>query len=155
GDRIAVLGGNGSGKSTLLRVLAGILEPPVGTARIEGRVSALLDLTMGMDPEATGYENIFMRLIFLGADFNHPEAAVPQIAEFCELGDYLNFPLRTYSTGMATRLAFALSTAMPPEILIIDEHIGTSDASFETKVKRRVLDFISTSSIVALATHDL
>src|SRR4051812_33183868 len=109
GDRIALLGGNGAGKSTLLRVLAGILEPSQGELHVSGRVSSLLDMSMGIDPEATGYENIVMRSVFLGATFAEAKARVAEIETFSELGEYLRFPMRTYSTGMSLRLSFAIA----------------------------------------------
>ena len=135
GDKVALIGGNGAGKSTLLKVLAGIMEPSAGELRLSGRVSSLLDMSMGMDPEATGYENIIMRSVFLGASFAEAKARVPEIESFCELGDYLHFPMRTYSTGMSLRLSFAIATSVQPEILVLDEMIGTGDESFSAKAR--------------------
>ncbi|HEX8168882.1 MAG TPA: ABC transporter ATP-binding protein [Beijerinckiaceae bacterium] len=155
GDRLGILGRNGSGKSTLLRVIAGIFEPSGGTARIRGHVCALLDFSLGMDLEATGYENILMRSVFLGATFAEARARAPEIEAFSELGDYLAFPLRTYSSGMVARLSFSISTVMRPEILVIDEVMGAADASFGRKAKARVAELVEQSSILAFATHDL
>ncbi len=153
GDRVALIGGNGAGKSTFLKVLAGILEPTAGELRAEGRVSALLDLGMGMDPEATGYENIVMRSVFLGASFKEANARIPEIEEFSELGEYLRFPLRTYSTGMGMRLSFAIATSIKPEVLVLDEMIATGDASFTEKAKSRVAAMIEQLKILVIATH--
>jgi ABC-2 type transport system ATP-binding protein/lipopolysaccharide transport system ATP-binding protein len=155
GDRVAILGHNGSGKSTLLKVIAGIFEPLRGSVRIRGQVSTLLELTMGMDFEATGYENILTRSVFLGATFAEAKARVGEIEAFSELGDYLNFPMRTYSSGMVARLAFAISTVMRPEILVIDELMSTADAAFAAKSKERILALVEHSRILAFATHDL
>jgi len=154
GDRLALIGHNGAGKSTLLKVLAGIYEPSQGRVRIEGRVSSLTDLTMGMDLEATGYENIVMRGVFLGLSHAEAKAKLPEIEAFTELGEFLNLPVRSYSTGMLVRLAFAVSTASRPEILIMDEMIGAGDAAFSAKAKARVTDYIARSSILVLASHD-
>jgi ABC-type polysaccharide/polyol phosphate transport system ATPase subunit len=155
GDRVAVLGHNGSGKSTLLKVIAGIFEPLRGSVRIRGKVSTLLELTLGMDFEATGYENIHTRSVFLGATFAEAKARVAEIEAFSELGDYLAFPLRTYSAGMLARLAFAISTVMRPDILIVDELMSAADAAFAAKSKDRILGLVEQSRIFAFATHDL
>jgi ABC-type polysaccharide/polyol phosphate transport system ATPase subunit len=154
GERIALLGGNGSGKSTMLKVLAGIIEPSSGTAVIDGRVSALLDLSMGMDMEATGYENIIMRSTFLGATFDEAKSLVSAIADFSGLGEYLSFPVRTYSSGMVVRLSFAISTASVSDILVMDEHVGAADVAFSNKSKMRLKDITGRSKIVVFATHD-
>jgi len=124
GDRLGLIGHNGAGKSTLLRVLAGIYEPPSGRAQIEGTVASLTDITMGMDLEATGYENIVLRGVFLGLHVRDVRRMIPEIEAFTELGEFLKLPLRTYSSGMMLRLAFAVTTAVIPEILIMDEMIG-------------------------------
>ena len=155
GDKIALIGANGAGKSTLLKVLAGILEPSSGEVRISGRISALLDMSMGMDPEATGYENIIMRSVVLGATFAEARTRVPEIEAFSELGQYLQFPMRTYSTGMSLRLSFAIATYAQPEILVLDEMIATGDEAFSVKAKARLENIVSRLKILVLATHDL
>jgi len=155
GDRVALMGANGSGKSTLLRVLSGILEPTNGNVRIRGQVSALLDMSMGMDPEATGYENIIMRSVFLGATFAQARALTEEIEAFSELGGYLGLPMRTYSTGMCLRLSYAIAVAMRPKILVLDEMMASGDAAFAAKVRARMQDIVSQLEILILATHDL
>ena len=155
GDRVGLVGHNGSGKTTLLRVLTGIYEPVRGRLDVTGRVSSLLDLSLGMDHEATGYENIVLRGVLMGLAPSAIEKKVDEIAEFSELGDYLSMPIRTYSSGMLLRLAFAVSTAVAPEILLLDEWLSVGDASFREKAERRLLEMIESSAIVVLASHDV
>ena len=119
----------------LLRVLAGIYEPTQGTIERQGMVIPLLDLALGMDDEATGYQNIFLRGMLLGFSKKKIQSLVDEIEDFTELGDYLNLPIRTYSSGMRLRLAFAVSTAFRPEILLLDEVIGVGDATFHSQGK--------------------
>jgi ABC-2 type transport system ATP-binding protein/lipopolysaccharide transport system ATP-binding protein len=154
GDRLGLVGHNGAGKSTLLRVLSGVYEPPVGRAVIDGSVSSLTDMMMGMDPEATGYENILLRSVFLGLSVKQAQANIGEIEEFTELGNFLKLPMRTYSTGMMVRLAFAISTAVTPEILIMDELVGAGDAAFIAKAEARLNGLIGRTRILILASHD-
>jgi ABC-2 type transport system ATP-binding protein/lipopolysaccharide transport system ATP-binding protein len=153
GDRIGLIGRNGAGKSTLLRVLSGVYEPPIGRAIIKGTVSALTDITMGMDPEATGYENILLRSVFLGVSVRQAHASIADIEEFTGLGNFLKLPMRTYSSGMMVRLAFAISTAVTPEILIMDELIGAGDAAFMAKAEARLNRLIGSTRILVIASH--
>jgi lipopolysaccharide transport system ATP-binding protein len=153
GDRIGLVGHNGSGKTTLLRVIAGIYKPASGSVSIEGKVGALLDPTAGMDPEATGIENIFLRGHLLGMTREEIADRLDDIASFTELGEFLNLPLRTYSAGMGARLAFAVSTSMQNDILLIDEGIGAGDASFQEKAQQRIEGLFNRTSIVLLASH--
>lgn len=153
GDRIGLVGGNGAGKTTLLRVLSRVYPPTGGRAVIEGRISSLIDLSMGMDPDATGYDNIEMRAIMLGLTPKQANALVPDVEEFSELGEFLGLPIRTYSSGMMLRLAFAVSTAVHPDILILDEVIGVGDAAFAVRAEKRMLETIERSSIMFLASH--
>ena len=136
GDRLGIIGHNGAGKSTLLRVISQIYEPSCGEVKVKGKVSALLDVAMGMDGESTGYENILIRGIFHGLSKREIKEKQDEIAEFTELGDYLAMPVRTYSTGMLLRLAFAVATSIKPEILVLDEVIGAGDAGFAKKSTR-------------------
>jgi len=155
GDRLGIVGHNGSGKTTLLRVLAGVYSPMRGSAEIKGSVSSFTDITLGMDSEATGRDNIIFRCIFMGLSFERAKRLSPAIAEFSELGNYLDLPIRTYSTGMNLRLAFAISTSIHPDILIMDEMITAGDLQFIEKAKGRLHDIIGKANILALASHDL
>jgi homopolymeric O-antigen transport system ATP-binding protein len=154
GDRIGLVGHNGSGKTTLLRVLTGIYEPVRGRLDVSGRVSSLLDLSLGMNHEATGLENIALRGVLMGMSPSAIEERIDEIAEFSELGDYLSMPIRTYSSGMLLRLAFAVSTSVSPEILLLDEWLSAGDAGFREKADRRMHEMIESSAIVVLASHD-
>ena len=155
GDRLAVIGHNGAGKSTLLRVFSGSYEPSSGRAEIHGTVSSLIDMMMGMDPELTGADNIILRGVFVGMSLKEARMAIPEVAEFSELGPYLHLPMRTYSSGMLMRLAFAISTTRFPEILLFDEMISFGDAAFSTKARLRVQAMLGKASILALASHSL
>ena len=154
-ERVGLIGPNGAGKSTLLKILGGILEPSDGRVVIRGRVTALLDMSMGLDPEATGYENIIMRSVFLGATMKEAYRKIPEIEEFSGLGQYLGFPMRTYSSGMVARLSFAISTAIEAEILILDEHIGAADAEFTAKAHARLGELVNRARILVFASHAL
>ncbi len=153
GDRVGLIGHNGAGKSTLLRVLAKIYEPSQGNIGIEGRVSPLLNVMLGINPESTGYENILVRGILLGLTQKEIQAKMQEIADFTELGEYLSVPIRTYSTGMQLRLAFAVATCIKPDILLMDEMIEAGDANFKKKAEGRLTEFIEQSSIMVLASH--
>lgn len=153
GDRIGIVGSNGAGKSTLLRVMAGIYQPSSGVVTAKGDVSALLDLNLGMDDDSTGYQNIRLRGMLLGMSIDTIRDKEREIAEFTELGPYLNLPIRTYSSGMKVRLAFAISTAVEPDILLLDEVIGTGDASFIDKARSRLKELHDRSKVVVLASH--
>jgi ABC-2 type transport system ATP-binding protein len=153
GDRVGLIGHNGAGKTTLLRVLAGIYEPGSGEVRVEGHVAPLFDISLGMDAESNGYENIVLRGLFLGMSRAEIRARMDEIAEFTELGSFLDLPIRTYSAGMRMRLAFAVSTSIRPDILLLDEGIGAGDAAFVDKASRRLQDFTDTAAIIVLASH--
>jgi ABC-type polysaccharide/polyol phosphate transport system ATPase subunit len=153
GDRLGIVGHNGAGKSTLLRVLAGVYVPAAGRVVIDGRVSPLFNTSPGLDAEDTGYENILTCGLLLGMSRAEVKRKTPDIAEFSELGDYLHLPVRTYSTGMVTRLGFAIATAIDPEILLLDEGLGAGDARFAERAKQRVDALIARTSILVLASH--
>jgi ABC-2 type transport system ATP-binding protein/lipopolysaccharide transport system ATP-binding protein len=155
GDRLAVIGANGAGKSTLLKVLAGIYQPTRGQRNSLGKVTALLTSSAGLSPEATGRENIILRGMFMGIHPREMEAKITEIADFTELGLYLDLPIRTYSAGMVVRLSFAASTAIAPEILLMDEWLSAGDASFFNKAQKRLEHFIGRSSILVLASHSI
>jgi ABC-2 type transport system ATP-binding protein len=153
GDRVGLIGHNGAGKTTLLRVLAGIYEPAVGRAIIEGKVASLFDVSLGMDPESTGYENIILRGLYLGLSKSQIRAKTEEIATFTELGPFLDMPMRTYSNGMQARLSFAVSTCIEPEILLLDEGIGAGDKAFLEKARQRIEAFIGRARILVVASH--
>ena len=153
GDRIGLVGHNGSGKTTLLRVLSGIYMPSAGRIEITGSVGTLLNASAGMDPESTGIENIYLCGYVLGMRKQQIEAQIDDISEASQLGDFLQLPVKTYSAGMAARLAFAISTSAHNDILLIDEGIGAGDASFVDRAKKRINDLIDRTSIVLVASH--
>ena len=153
GDRIGLVGPNGAGKTTLLRVLAGVYEPSEGDVVVQGHTAPLFDISLGMDPEGTGYENIVLRGLFLGMTHKQIDEKVDEIAQFTELGDFLDLPIRTYSSGMRMRLAFAVATSIHPDILLLDEGIGVGDASFMAKASERLNEFTAKASIIVLASH--
>ena len=153
GDRIGLIGHNGAGKSTMLRAIAGVYEPVRGRISICGRVSSLIDLSLGMDMEATGYENIRIRSLLLGMSPAEITARSNEIGEATELGDFLSMPIRTYSSGMFLRLAFAIATSIVPDILLMDEWIGAGDASFVKKAQNRLMELLGRTGILFLASH--
>jgi homopolymeric O-antigen transport system ATP-binding protein len=155
GDRLAIIGANGAGKTTLLRVLAGIYEPTAGYVESSGVISSLLDVYVGFNPDATGYENIILRGMFMNLRPEVMKSHVAQIAEFCGLGPYLDMPVRTYSAGMTIRLSFAIATCVPPEVLLMDEWLSAGDASFLEKAKQRMEHFVRSSNVMVLASHSM
>jgi len=155
GERFAVIGRNGAGKTTLLKVLAGVYEPTRGQFTSSGRVSSLLDISVGLNVDATGRENIILCGMYMGIHPQEMRERAGAVAEFTELGDYLDMPVRTYSAGMMIRLAFAASTCIPPDILIMDEWLTAGDVKFLEKAQRRVEAFVHTSSILVLASHSM
>ena len=154
GSRVGLLGHNGSGKTTLLRVLAGIYAPVRGQLVVQGRIASLLDVSMGLDPDATGFENIYLRGILDGLRPARIRSKMDEIADFTELGDYLNLPVRTYSSGMMLRLAFAISTSVDADILIMDEWLSVGDQDFSVKASQRLEELIGKSSILVVASHN-
>ncbi len=153
GDRVGILGHNGAGKSTLLRLLSGVYEPSSGFARINGEIGSLIDISLGIDPEVTGRENIFLRGELLGMKHSYIAEQIEEIIEFSELGDFIDMPLRTYSTGMHLRLAFALSTIVRPEILLMDEWLAVGDEGFKHKAEARMTELVQSTRILVIATH--
>lgn len=153
GERVALIGHNGAGKTTLLRVIAGIYMPEDGVVQINGSVAPLFDTGFGMDQDATGYENVYLRGLYLGMSKRDIELRLPDIEAFASLGSFLSMPLRTYSAGMQARLAFAVSTSIHPEILLLDEQIAAGDAAFLERATRRLEELIARSGILVLASH--
>ncbi len=154
GARVALIGANGAGKTTLLRVMARIYPPTRGRLDIVGNVVCLTDLSVGMDTEATGFENIRMRGTLLGLTRQQVVDLIPKVAEFTELGEYLKLPIRCYSQGMMLRLAFGISTSIQPDIILLDEAIGAGDEAFAEKARQRLSGLIDAASILVLATHN-
>lgn len=155
GDRFGLIGHNGAGKTTLLRVFSGGYVPTSGSIEVSGFRSALTDINMGLDAELTGYVNIVNKLVLMGISFSEAREKIPEIEEFSELGEYLALPMRTYSTGMYLRLAFAIATAVVPDILILDEMIGAGDARFIEKAKKRTDEFLDKTKIMVISSHDM
>ncbi|EKD73395.1 MAG: ABC transporter related protein [uncultured bacterium] len=153
GDRVGLIGHNGAGKSTLLRLLARIYEPALGYAKIEGRVSPMLDITHSMEDEFTGRENIAVRGAIFGLTHQEIQEKIAEIADFSGLGDYLSMPMRTYSSGMFVRLAFAIASCIEPDILLIDEVFGAGDADFMEKARKKMVTLLNQSNIVVMANH--
>lgn len=153
GDRVGLVGHNGSGKSSLLRIVAGVYAPTSGQALIEGDVASLIDVSLGIDSEATGRENIFTRGALLGVSRAAMQARIDEIIAFSELGDYIEAPVRTYSAGMHLRLAFSVSTIIRPEILLMDEWLSVGDERFRQKAEKRMEELVNTTRILVLASH--
>jgi ABC-type polysaccharide/polyol phosphate transport system ATPase subunit len=155
GDRVGVIGHNGAGKSTLLRTLAGIYQPTHGRMTVDGRVSALFDLTLGFEPDATGWENISYRSYLQGETPKTVRAKRAAIAEFSELGDFLNTPIRYYSAGMMVRLGFSIATTIEPQILLVDEVLSAGDLSFQEKARERMRNMMDRAHLMVMVSHDL
>jgi ABC-type polysaccharide/polyol phosphate transport system ATPase subunit len=153
GTRLGLTGHNGAGKTTLLRVMAGILPPTKGTSKVSGRVALIINPTMGLNPELTGREAIRIMSLIGGASRAEYLRAFTDIADFTELGPFIDLPVSTYSTGMRMRLAFATATAYPAEIILIDEGIGAGDADFAAKAADRLRSWLGAAGIVVIASH--
>jgi lipopolysaccharide transport system ATP-binding protein len=154
GDRLALVGPNGSGKTTMLRVLAGVYSPDEGSVETVGKVASLLDLSLGLQPTASGNENIYLRGLIAGLSKAQIEEKTARIAEFSGLGGFLDLPLKTYSSGMLARLAFAVATSVDADILLMDEWIAVGDADFRDSARSRLMSLVEQSHIMVLASHD-
>lgn len=152
GDRLGVMGPNGAGKTTLLRVLSGIYEPSAGSVDVRGAVTSFLDLTAGLDIDATGYENIRLRASLEGWD-GQAAQGTRYVEDISGLGRFLNLPLRTYSAGMLMRLAFGLATARPADILVMDEWLAVGDAEYREIAENRMIELVDSAGILILASH--
>ena len=153
GERVGLVGHNGAGKSTLLRVFNGVYRPTSGQAVIGGSISSLIDISLGINPESTGRENVYLRGALLGLRKKDIESQFDEIANFSELGDFIEAPVRTYSSGMQLRLAFAISTVLSPEILIMDEWLSVGDESFRAKAETKLKAMVDNSKILIIASH--
>lgn len=154
GERVGLLGHNGAGKSTFLKMVAGLYPISSGTRVVEGTVRSLFDLSLGFEPDATGRENVLYRGLLLGLSPKFMRSIEDEVVEFAGLGEFIDYPIRTYSAGMQVRLAFAISTAVGGDVLLLDEVIGAGDANFMAKAKERITRLIEQSEILVLASHD-
>ena len=155
GEVLAILGKNGAGKSTLLKVLAKVLPPTAGLARIEGKIAPMIELGAGFHAELTGAENVIFYSTLLGRDIKKTREKVADIGEWAGVTDHMNFPLRTFSSGMVARLAFATATAETADVLLVDEILSVGDASFREKSRSRMLELIDGGAAVILVSHDM
>ena len=154
GTTTGIIGPNGSGKSTLLQIITGTLEPTHGTVWHQGRIAALLELGAGFNPDFTGIENVFMNASLLGLSKSETETLLPEIASFAEIGEFIHQPLKTYSSGMYIRLAFATAIAVSPQILIIDEALSVGDAVFQHRCTRRIKEMQEAGTTILFVSHD-
>ena len=155
GDRLALMGHNGAGKTTLLRVIGGIIAPTSGSLKLSGSLMPMFDLSAGFDEESTGYENIMLRGLVEGLSREEIARRTPGIVEFSELGDYLDLPLRAYSSGMRLRLMFSIATAVAGDIILMDEWISVGDQPFQEKTQAKLLELTGNAGILVIASHDI
>ena len=155
GDRVGIIGHNGAGKSSLLKLIAGIYTPTSGSVDVKGNICSLLDLNTGYEPDLSGRENVVQKLRLKGFQKREAIEICKSVEEFCELGDFFELPIRSYSTGMFVRLSFAVATCLKPDILVLDEMLSAGDASFIEKAQSRLGGFIDSSRIIILASHDM
>jgi lipopolysaccharide transport system ATP-binding protein len=155
GDRLGIIGHNGAGKSTLLKLLAGVYPPTEGRRLVEGKISSLFDIALGFESEATGWENIRYRGYLQGETPRSIRAKLAAIAEFSELGEFLDMPVRCYSAGMMVRLAFSIATAIDPEILLVDEILAAGDMAFQDKARQRMREMMARARLIVMVSHDL
>jgi lipopolysaccharide transport system ATP-binding protein len=153
GDRLGIVGHNGAGKSTLLRALTGVYPPQLGSVEVIGNIGSLLDVGIGIVPEATGRQNVYYRGALMGLTKKEISSVFQDIVDFSELGDFIDMPVRTYSSGMNVRLAFAISTVIKPDILVMDEWLSVGDQSFVDKAEKRLQELVSNSKILVIASH--
>jgi ABC-type polysaccharide/polyol phosphate transport system ATPase subunit len=155
GDAVGLIGHNGAGKSTMLRTMAGIYPPSSGKVIRQGKTATVFEIGAGLDYELSGYDNIIHLGMMMGLSYSEAKALTPDIEEFTELGDFLQLPIRTYSSGMTMRLMFAVATAVTPEILLLDEMFSTGDAGFKEKSQARIQKIIDAAKIFVFASHDM
>lgn len=155
GDAVGLIGHNGAGKSTMLRTMAGIYPPSSGRVIRQGKIATVFEIGAGMDSELSGYDNIINLGMMMGLSYREAKALTPDIEEFTELGDFLNLPIRTYSSGMTMRLMFAVATSVTPEILLLDEMFSAGDSGFREKSQARIQKLINTAKIFVFASHDM
>lgn len=153
GERVGIIGHNGAGKSTLLRAMSRVYKPTTGSALVAGRVGSLIDISLGINPEATGRENIYIRGALLGLSKAEIKNRFDDIVSFSELGDFIEMPVRTYSSGMHLRLAFSVATSVVPQILLMDEWLAVGDENFVHKAENRLTNLVDATDILVIATH--
>lgn len=154
GDRVGLIGHNGSGKSTLLQVLAGVYEPTDGEILINGQVTSMLGINLGMDNDSTGLDNIYLRGRFMGLSKSKIDSLVDDIVDFAGIGDFLHLPMRTYSSGMAMRLSFAITTSVKADIILMDEWLSVGDEDFAMKANTRLKKLVNDARLVVIASHN-
>jgi ABC-type polysaccharide/polyol phosphate transport system ATPase subunit len=155
GERVGIIGHNGAGKSTLLKLLAGVYPPTTGRREVHGQISSLFELHLGFELDGSGWDNIMYRGYLQGESPKSIRAKMDEIAEFSELGKFLDMPIRYYSAGMLVRLAFSIATAIQPEILLLDEVLAAGDAMFQNKARQRMRNLISSARVVIIVSHEL
>ncbi|MGL6094901.1 MAG: ABC transporter ATP-binding protein, partial [Fimbriiglobus sp.] len=155
GDRVGIIGHNGAGKSTMLKLLAGVYPPTSGTRVVEGRICSLFDIALGFEGDANGWDNIKYRAYLQGETPRTLKSKIDGIAEFSELGEFLNVPVRYYSAGMMIRLAFSIATAIEPEVLLIDEVLSVGDLAFQQKAQKRMREMMVKARLMVVVSHDL
>ena len=155
GERVGIIGHNGAGKSTLLRALAGVYPIQTGKIEISGEVRSMFDLTLGFDMDSTGRDNIMNRGLMLGSTPSEVRSKEQEIIDFAELGEFIDYPIKAYSSGMLVRLAFAISTSVEGEILLVDEVLRAGDAKFQKKARERMLNIMDQAKILVLVLHDM
>jgi len=155
GEVVAILGRNGAGKSTLLKVLAGVLPPNKGTSKVDGKIAPMIELGAGFHPEMTGSENVLFYSALMGRDVKRVKERTPAIGEWAGVSGHMNFPLRTFSSGMVARLAFATATDEQADVLLVDEVLSVGDTDFQEKSRARMHELINGGAAVVLVTHDM
>lgn len=155
GDRVGIIGHNGAGKSSLLKLLAGVYPPTTGRRRVHGHISSLFDIALGFEMDASGWENISYRGFLQGENPKSIRAKMQSIADFSELGQFLDMPVRYYSAGMMVRLAFSIATAIEPDILLVDEVLSAGDLAFQAKARERMQSLMSCARAVVVVSHDM
>ena len=154
GDRLGIIGHNGAGKSTMLRILSGAFYPSEGNVKIQGKVNSLIDISLGIDPELSGIQNVYLRLLVLGEKYSNIKKYINDIIVFSDLGNFMNLPVRTYSTGMLMRLLFSISMVLSSDILIMDEWLSVGDSQFKGKVESKLNEMVDNCKVFVIASHD-